>query len=377
MAEKNGRQLNYEVLRILAMLMIVCLHYLSKGGFLGVPAREHISMSGYAAWLIEAFCLVAVNVYVLISGYFGGGSETKDVLKRPFTIWKQVFFYSVAIGIIAAVTGIYQSDTHQMFAGAYAGMPRLDMYQIFTYIFPIVTEHYWFATSYIILCLFMPFLDKGANALDQKSFAKLLGGFLLIFSVAKTVIPMQLAWDKYGYDAFWFVTLYLTGAYIRRFGVAALCSRARAAALYVGCALLTFASFLIIRKVFFAIGSLEAFVNYAYTYNHVLCYLGAVGLFMAFQENANKSSNEAARRLERFRRPIVLVSGATFGVYLIHEHINIRYLWLQWFDCAAWVDAPLPSFLGHMILTVFTVFVVCTLIEIARKKAAVMIGKRR
>ena len=55
MAEKNGRQLNYEVLRILAMLMIVCLHYLSKGGFLGVPAREHISMSGYAAWLIEAF----------------------------------------------------------------------------------------------------------------------------------------------------------------------------------------------------------------------------------------------------------------------------------------------------------------------------------
>ncbi len=63
MAEKKDRQLNYELLRILAMLMIVCLHYLSKGGFLGVPAREQISVSGYAAWLIEAFCLVAVNVY--------------------------------------------------------------------------------------------------------------------------------------------------------------------------------------------------------------------------------------------------------------------------------------------------------------------------
>ena len=82
MAEKKDRQLNYELLRILAMLMIVCLHYLSKGGFLGVPAREQISVSGYAAWLIEAFCLVAVNVYVLISGYFGGVSETKDVDRK-------------------------------------------------------------------------------------------------------------------------------------------------------------------------------------------------------------------------------------------------------------------------------------------------------
>ncbi len=142
MAEKKDRQLNYELLRILAMLMIVCLHYLSKGGFLGVPAREQISVSGYAAWLIEAFCLVAVNVYVLISGYFGGVSETKDVLKRPLKIWKQVIFYSVTIGAIAIITGMYRHDMHQTFIGVFTGLQRLDMYQIFTYLFPTVTEHY-------------------------------------------------------------------------------------------------------------------------------------------------------------------------------------------------------------------------------------------
>jgi len=358
MAEKKGRQLNYELLRIFAMLMIVCLHYLSKGGFLGVPAREQISASGYAAWLIEAFCIVAVNVYVLISGYFGGGSETKDVLKRPLSIWKQVIFYSVVIGVAAYITGIQ----------------RLDVYQIFTYVFPIVTEHYWFATSYMILCFFMPFLDRGADALDQKSFLKLLGGFLLIFCVAKTVIPMQLAWDKYGYDAFWFVTLYLTGTYIRRFGVPFLHSRAGALFLYFGSVFLVFASFLGIRKIFFTTGSLSAFISYAYSYNHLFCYLGAVGLFMAFNERFDK---KAGWRLERFRKPIELLSGATFGVYLIHEHINIRYLWPQWLGCAAWIDAPLPWFLGHMAVAVLTVFGVCTLVEIARKKAAAMIWRKR
>lgn len=360
MAEKKSRQLNYELLRILAMLMIVCLHYLSKGGFLGDPARVNISATGYAAWLIEAFCLVAVNVYVLISGYFGTGTETKDVLKRPFNIWKQVIFYSVVIGAIALFTGIQQ----------------FDIYRIFTYIFPIVTEHYWFATSYIILSLFMPFLDRGVEMLDKKNLEKLLGAFLLIFCIAKTVIPMQLAWDKYGYDAFWFVTIYLTGAYIRRYGIPLINSQIKALALYLGSVLLIFVSFLVIRKVYFATGSLGDFINYGYTYNHLLCYLGAIGLFMAFCECFDKKAGGKGNRLERIRKPIELVSGAAFGVYLIHEHINVRYLWVEWFDCKAWIDASLVGFLGHMIVTVLTVYCVCTLIEIIRKQAMIMIRKK-
>lgn len=351
MAEKKGRQLNYELLRIFAMLMIVCLHYLSKGGFLGDPARSNMSVTGYAAWLIEAFCLVAVNVYVLISGYFGGNTEMKDVLKRPLSIWKQVIFYSVVIGAVAMIAGIQE----------------FNIYQIFTYIFPVVTEHYWFATSYIILCLFMPFLDRGVKCLDKERFKRLLGAFLLIFCVSKTVIPMQLAWDKYGYDAFWFVVLYLTGAYIRLYGVALVDSLCRAAALYIGSALLIFASFVVIRRVYFATGSFADFINYGYTYNYLFCYLGAIGLFMAFQKINPK---------ERLRKPIELISGASFGVYLIHEHINIRYLWVEWFDCKAWSDAPLFGFLGHMLFTVLVVYMVCTLIELVRKRVCFLIRKR-
>ena len=55
MASGKKRQLNYELLRILAMLMIVSLHYLSKGGILGEPARADMTTAGYTAWLIEAF----------------------------------------------------------------------------------------------------------------------------------------------------------------------------------------------------------------------------------------------------------------------------------------------------------------------------------
>ena len=72
------------------MLMIVCLHYFGKGGLLGKPSDPELTAAGYTIWFLEALCLSAVNLYVLISGYFGGGTYS---LQRPFRIWKQVFFY--------------------------------------------------------------------------------------------------------------------------------------------------------------------------------------------------------------------------------------------------------------------------------------------
>lgn len=363
-AEKSKRQLNYELLRVIAMLMVVCLHYLSKGGSLGDPARDGISAAGYASWLIEAFCLVAVNVYVLISGYFSADSSTKarSVLARPLKIWKQVLFYSIAIGAASVALP-------RLLPGPKTA-PGPDIYRIFTYIFPTVTEHYWFATSYIILCFFMPFLDRGIKMLGKKSLGQLIGAFLLVFGLSKTFMPMKLPWDKYGLDAFWFVTLYLTGAYIRLHGVPFIDSRIKAAALYVASSLAMFASFLAIRRVYFASGNFGAFINYAYSYNHLFCYLAAIGLFMAFSEGFNKNDSHKAGKLERVRKPVELVSGATFGVYLIHEHIDIRYLWVEWFRCKDFADAPLFAFLGHMIFTVLTVYTACTLIEIAREKIA-------
>ncbi|MDE7323002.1 MAG: acyltransferase [Lachnospiraceae bacterium] len=360
MAAKKERQLNYELLRIIAMLMIVSLHYLGKGGLLGDPARSDMTASGYAAWLIEAFCLVAVNVYVLISGYFGvdtpagmkngNGHTFWDALQRPLKIWKQVFFYSVVIGFGAVIIGAQE----------------FDIYQAFTYCFPIVTEHYWFASSYVILCLMMPFINAGFSYLGEKQVRYLLTGFLLLFCISKTVIPMRLPWDNLGYDCVWFMILYLTGAYLRRYGIRLLKARWRAVALYFGSVAVIFASFFIIRMMYLKTARLQDMINYGYTYNFLFCYTGAVGLFLAFAPG--QGQNRAARILERFRKPVERFAGASFGVYLIHEHVNIRYEWTKWLRCDAQADSVL-GMLGHMIVVVTGVYLACTLIELIRQKS--------
>lgn len=141
--------------------------------------------------------------------------------------------------------------------------------------------------------------------MNQKELKYLLSGLLLLFSISKTVIPMQLPWDKYGYDSLWFIVLYLTGAYLRRYEPAVVRSRWGAGLLYIGSVLAVFASFFLIRAVYLRTGRLEDLINYGYTYNFLFCYTGAVGLFLLFKmrENtglsvsAGRSSFSRARRL--------------------------------------------------------------------------------
>ena len=69
LVEAKKRQANFELVRIIAMLMVIALHYIVKGNM-----SQSLSVDGSANnhlwWLVEAFCNVAVNVYVLISGLF-------------------------------------------------------------------------------------------------------------------------------------------------------------------------------------------------------------------------------------------------------------------------------------------------------------------
>ena len=101
--QKKERMANLEVLRCVAMMMVVVLHYLGKGGLLP-DLTAPLSAQDTVAWLLEAFCIVAVNVYMMISGYFLCESSFK--LSRLLTLWVQLWLYSVGIGVLAAVTGI-------------------------------------------------------------------------------------------------------------------------------------------------------------------------------------------------------------------------------------------------------------------------------
>lgn len=354
----NGkRQANFELLRIAAMLMIISLHYLVKGGVvLSAPFVAKENPVGVLAWLIEAFCIVAVNCYVLISGYFGVESVWKP--ERVVSLLCQVLFYSLLIPALFLLFGAESAR-------------ELGFYGWLGCALPIETEHYWFATSYLLLYLLMPFLSAGIRQMEKRQLQIATAFLLAFFSLGKTIFPVPLVTDRFGYDFGWFLCLFVTAGYIRMYGISWLEKQSHAAAAY----LLSVLCIWLLALCSNTLGSeIEAFAYYAdmpYTYNHLLCLISAVSLFYLFK---NMRIREG-----RFADAVRKLAPCTFGVYLLHEHNLVRYAWMNWLG----VEKVRGSFwfVPHMIGCVLLVYVIGTAVDMARAwlfwRAAAVAGSVR
>lgn len=333
MGEKRQtkRLANIEALRVLAMMMVVSLHYLGKGEILGDAARP-FSPHDYAAWLLESFSIAAVDVYVLISGYFL--VEMKFRLKRVISIVLQVLFYSCLIPVILAAAGILPVN-------------ELTLYDIWQYIFPIHMKHYWFLSAYVLLLFFTPVLNAAVHAMKKEQLGAVIILLLLAESFGKSIIPARLALDNEGYDTLWFIVVYLVAAYSRLYGIAFLEKKNRAAVCYVFTCFGIYGLMLSIRAVSLYTGRFKDFVKSPYAYNHLLAIGAAIALFYMFK---NIKSGEADSLFMVFIRKI---SPYTLGVYLLHEHLNVRYEWP--FLLGADQCNSVISLLGHWLLAIIIV----------------------
>ncbi|MBO4675467.1 MAG: hypothetical protein J5601_05240, partial [Elusimicrobiaceae bacterium] len=84
------RDSNIELLRIILILMILALHYFNGeiGGLFSNVAT--LSANYYIAHFLESACIIAVNVFILITGYFA-------CYKKEIALSKPLFLYSLLI----------------------------------------------------------------------------------------------------------------------------------------------------------------------------------------------------------------------------------------------------------------------------------------
>ena len=303
---KQGRMANLELLRCVAMMMVIVLHYLGKGGLLADLTRENLGGGEMAAWLLESFCIVAVNVYMFISGYFLSMSSFK--LSRLIQLWLQVWVYSVGFGLAGALSGVLTGVD-------------FDAHYILTLIFPISMGHYWFMTAYVFLYLLFPFLGMAVQRMTRQQLQAAVGLLLFTFCILKSVLPVRLELDGQGYDCLWYICVFMAAAYVRRFGVPVLQKKGAGAVMYAGCCLLAFGGTFLLRYLYLRTGSLGRMIQMCLDYNHVLPFLASVGLFGLF-------SNIHVRGT--WAGIISRVAPYTLGIYLLHENLGIRYAWQKW-----------------------------------------------
>lgn len=303
---KTKRLANLELLRCVAMMMVVVLHYLGKGGLLDDLTGERLGSVGTAAWLLESFCIVAVNVYMFISGYFLCTSSFK--LSRLLQLWLQVWFYSVAFGVIGALTGVVTETT-------------VDTHYFLTLLFPVTMGHYWFMTAYVFLYLLTPLVGLAVRKMTREQMQVTILSLLAVFCVIKSVIPMRLEMDGQGYDCLWYLCVFVSAAYVRRFGVSFLEKKGRGLLLFLVCCLLIFGGTMGLRQIYLHTGRFGLMLKMCMEYNHILPFLAAIGLFGAFGRlSLDGKTADIINKIAPY----------TLGVYLLHENIGLRYSWQKW-----------------------------------------------
>ena len=348
---ENKRQLNFEILRIIAMCMIITMHYLTKG--LNVPKlSEDLSLSNMLWWLIYAFSVGAVNIYVLISGYFLVDSRWR--IDKVFRLYLTVWIYSILVPLTLGALGIV--DLGRISLG--------DWQQL---LLPIEYEHYWFATAYVMMYILSPVLAIAVRSLNKELLRGVIAGLVVLFSVLKSINPYLIPWDKYGNDVLWFIVLFMIAGYIRRFGIQA--SITLRVLTYILTTILILVSELILGVIVNKTGKLEYMLDMLCANNHILVLLASVALFTAFIELKTDTINEKTGKI------ILLFSSSTFGIYLLHENLLVRNRWALWLGVDRLNNTAFK--LLFLIISIVALFAVGTLIDRVRAGLFSMFRKKK
>lgn len=348
------RMANVELLRICSMLMIVLMHLLNHGKVL--ETVEKGSVSYYLTWTIFGISFVSISCYILISGYFL--CEASFSFVRLLRLEGQVWFYSAALFIAAAVV---------------LRQP-LDMSSLIAAVFPILSCEYWFVTMYAGMLILSPFLNKLLLGLSRKQFRLLLGFLFVLFSLWPNVFFFSPALNfGGGSGVVWFVTVYLFGAYLKRFYVPD-GRTARHFLHFLAAGLLIPASRFVIELLLATplgkIGFLQDLMwgySLFYQYNSVLVLAAALLVFIAFLN--------LEIRPGRLQRLILAAAPLSFGVYLLHDNPNWRGTLWEWINPSQMADKwyLVP---GVLVLAA-GIFLICALLEMLRKTAAGLPGRLR
>lgn len=209
---KDGRESEIELLRILTMCGVIILHYNNGdigGGFSYVKSG---SLNYYFLFWLESLCICAVNLFLLISGYFLCVTQKRKVIK-PLELILQVMLFS---GVMYLVTAISGSDT----------------ITVRGFLLSLVPNNY-FVILYAAVYIISPYLNILLKKLSHNQWNKFMITMMVLFSIWPTLVDltgevMETEWiglstvgmygSQWGYSVVNFILLYIVGAYLRMHG---------------------------------------------------------------------------------------------------------------------------------------------------------------
>lgn len=335
------RQANFEILRVVAMLMIVFWHFIQNiminhGPIYHPASSDFINYAFLQYGMI--LCSVGVNLYVMITGYFMVGKSFKS--NRIIRIWVQTLFYSTGIALLFY---ILQPD-------------KYTIKDVLIGLIPIRAGSYWFVTDYLGLLFVAPFLSIVANAMSNTQYIKLLMVIIIIGTNFIAGYPLgDSMGGNLGYSLIWFMALFMIGAYFRLYGdIIPKHNFLKCFFIAGGLTLLYLVFRQLIKKDF----SFDVMHYEDLHYNSFPIILATL-LFIWFKQHKFEKNY--------ISKALVHIAPFTFGVYLIHSNpIISKLLWTIIYNLKESIEKEMLIPLG--LLSCMIIFLLCIGGDMLRNK---------
>lgn len=192
------RKSNFELLRILAMCIIIMIHFCAAADLtsFGLQGTSGHILGG----IIVGIGNIGPGCFCLISGYFGIRFSRQKLIKMEL----MMISYSLLETLL-----LYLFFPQEMYGAAL-------IEQLVKSIIPFASRKYWFYSCYICLFIFSGYIQKFLDSLKEKELRVFLLVSLTIFSVLPTIFYFEIVQDS-GKGIVQMILLYMVGRYIHMY----------------------------------------------------------------------------------------------------------------------------------------------------------------
>lgn len=331
----KAREANMELLRIVAMLMVITLHCVGRGLLLSNSVISNVNL--LLIQFLDSFSLTANSLFILLTGYYYIGKKFN--LRKILSLWGKTLFYCILIFTIYSILNLKTNFLNSFF--------------------PVFSGAYWFITSYIALYFIMPFLNIAINKFSQKQCKFLIIFLVILMGVIRIIFNPA---DLFNSTFMHMIVIYIIGAYIKKY--VKIEPNKQYFIKYVLVAIIFTVAITILNVLVHIIPkTLDVWIiianilSYFRNFINIILVYMAILLFMKF-----KTINIKSNKLSKL---ILYISPSVFSIYIIHDNVHLRDMIWQKFSfinlANSWLMIP------YIILAILIVFTVCLAIDLIRR----------
>ncbi|MBQ6285185.1 MAG: acyltransferase family protein [Bacilli bacterium] len=318
---KNRNNSNIDIIKIIGILFIIAHHFVYDAISLNI-----IDSSNYFYNFLYLGGKFGTALFVIISGYFISKKEFE--FKRILKLIIRVEIYSYLLFFIFAFVFKY----------------KIDFTNTMKSLLPVITNRYWFATSYVILYFLSPYINVVIDKINKTMYIKLL----ILLTILLIFFPI-LNFNYIFNNTSCLIYYYLIGAYINKYEFKIFSKNYLHLITSILLYLLIFISSIVILKLSSAHHFLIGREYYFTRLNSILVVGSSVLCFIYFINSKIK-----------YRRIFGFLSASTFGIYLLHDNYLIKnYIFPEVFK---YIQMSNYKYV-YSILFILIVFVICAVID--------------